>query len=123
METRKETRQVFRGEIYYANLSGAIGSEQQGHRPVLIVQNNTGNVHSPTVMVLPITKKLDIISPQPTHIDIKNFCGLEYDSTILAEQIRTIDKSRLGTKIGNLPYKMIKDVDEAMRIAQGIKEK
>ena len=116
METRKETRQVFRGEIYYANLSGAIGSEQQGHRPVLIVQNNTG-------MVLPITKKLDIISPQPTHIDIKNFCGLEYDSTILAEQIRTIDKSRLGAKIGNLPYKMIKDVDEAMRIAQGIKEK
>lgn len=123
MEAKRETRQVFRGEIYYANLSGAIGSEQQGHRPVLIVQNNTGNVHSPTVMVLPITKKLDIISPQPTHIDIKNFCGLEYDSTILAEQIRTIDKSRLGAKIGNLPYKMIKDVDEAMRIAQGIKEK
>lgn len=123
MEAKRETRQVFRGEIYYANLSGAIGSEQQGHRPVLIVQNNTGNIHSPTVMVLPITKKLDIISPQPTHIDIKNFCGLEYDSTILAEQIRTIDKSRLGAKIGNLPYKMIKDVDEAMRIAQGIKEK
>ena len=123
METRKETRQVFRGEIYYANLSGAIGSEQQGHRPVLIVQNNTGNVHSPTVMVHTINKKLDIISPQPTKKKKKNFCGLEYDSTILAEQIRTIDKSRLGAKIGNLPYKMIKDVDEAMRIAQGIKEK
>ena len=110
-----------RGEIYYANLSGAIGSEQQGTRPVLIVQNNTGNVHSPTVMVLPITKKLDVINPQPTHIDIKNFCGLEYECTILAEQIRTIDKSRLRAKIGNLPYKMIKTVNEAMQIAQGIK--
>ena len=121
METKKEVRQVFRGEIYNANLSGAIGSEQKGTRPVLIVQNNTGNVHSPTVMVLPITKKQDIINPQPTHIDIKNFCGLECDSTILAEQIRTIDKSRLGAKIGNLPYKMIKTVNEAMKIAQGIK--
>lgn len=120
LETKK-IRQVFRGEIYYANLSGAIGSEQQGTRPVLIVQNNTGNVHSPTVMVLPITKKLDVINPQPTHIDIKNFCGLEYECTILAEQIRTIDKSRLREKIGNLPYKLIKTVNEAMQIAQGIK--
>ena len=116
-------RYIYRGEIYYANLSGAIGSEQQGHRPVLIVQNNTGNVHSPTVMVLPITKKLDIISPQPTHIDIKNFCGLEYDSTILAEQIRTIDKSRLKEKIGHIDNnKIINEINNALGVSFGLEE-
>ena len=120
MNEKQITRQVFRGEIYFANLFGSIGSEQKGIRPVLIVQNNRGNVHSPTVTVLPITKKLDIVQ-QPTHIDIKNFCGLECESTILAEQIRTIDKSRLGEKIGSIPYKMFQEVNEAMKIAQGIK--
>ena len=119
---RRKTRQVYRGEIYYAKLFGAIGSEQKGTRPVVIIQNNTGNVYSPTTMVLPFTKRLDIVNPQPTHIDVKQFGGLKCDSTILAEQIRTIDKRRLCRKIGKLAPNIMEKLDLAIKIAQGIKK-
>lgn len=120
MEIRR-IRQVYRGEIYYAKLFGAIGSEQKGTRPVVIVQNNTGNVYAPTTMVLPFTKRLDIVNPQPTHIDVKQFAGLKCDSTILAEQLRTIDKRRLCRRIGKVPQNIMEKIDVAMKIAQGIK--
>jgi len=123
VETKRETRQIYRGEIYYAKLFEAVGSEQKGNRPVVIVQNNTGNEYSPTTIVLPFTKRLDIVNPQPTHIDVKQFGKLKCDSTILAEQIRTIDKSRLGDRLGKLPPNIMKKLDIAMKIAQGIKDK
>ena len=121
LEGIKEAKTVYRGEIYYAKLFGAIGSEQKGKRPVLVVQNNIGNMFSTTTLILPITKKIDIKDTQPTHIEIKNFEGLKYESVILAEQIRTIDKIRLCEKIGCLNYEMMKKVEKAMKIAQGMK--
>ncbi len=123
MEIKREKREIYRGEIYYARLFEAIGSEQSGNRPVVIVQNNIGNVYSPTTIVIPFTKRLDIVNPQPTHIDVKQFGNLKCDSTILAEQIRTIDKSRLGDKLGKLPPNIMKKLDIAMKIAQGIKDR
>ena len=123
MKIKREKREIYRGEIYYARLFEAIGSEQSGNRPVVIVQNNIGNVYSPTTIVIPFTKRLDIVNPQPTHIDIKQFGNLKCDSTILAEQIRTIDKSRLGDKLGKLPPNIMKKLDIAMKIAQGIKDR
>lgn len=123
MKIKREKREIYRGEIYYAKLFEAIGSEQSGNRPVVIVQNNIGNVYSPTTIVIPFTKRLDIVNPQPTHIDIKQFGNLKCDSTILAEQIRTIDKSRLGDKLGKLPPNIMKKLDVAMKIAQGIKDR
>lgn len=123
MEIKREKGEIYRGEIYYARLFEAIGSEQSGNRPVVIVQNNIGNVYSPTTIVIPFTKRLDIVNPQPTHIDVKQFGKLKCDSTILAEQIRTIDKSRLGDKLGKLPPNIMKKLDIAMKIAQGIKDR
>lgn len=123
MKIKREKREIYRGEIYYAKLFEAIGSEQSGNRPVVIVQNNIGNVYSPTTIVIPFTKRLDIFNPQPTHIDVKQFGNLKCDSTILAEQIRTIDKSRLGDKLGKLPPNIMKKLDVAMKIAQGIKDR
>ena len=113
-------KNVYRGEIYFANLSGAIGSEQKGFRPVVIVQNNVGNNYSPTVIAVPLTKICTSIDTQPTHIEIEKFNLLKYDSTILAEQIRTLDKSRLGDKIGQLPFYIMKKLDKGMLIAQGL---
>ncbi len=107
---------VKRGEIYYANLSPVIGSEQDGIRPVLIVQNNIGNKYSPTVIVVAITSKIK--NNMPTHIKIDGEkYGLEKDSVILAEQIRTLDKSRLMSKVGTLDDKMMSKVKEAILIS------
>ena len=83
---------IYRGEIYYADLSPAFGSEQGGIRPVVIVQNNTGNKHAPTTIIAPITSQIGK-KPLPTHI-LFNGCGIPKDSVILLEQIRTIDKGR-----------------------------
>ena len=111
--------QIRRGELYYADLSPVVGSEQGGIRPVLVVQNNIGNKFSPTVIVAAVTSKLSK-AKLPTHIEIgaQNF-GLEKDSVILLEQIRTLDKSRLQHKIGDLSDAQMKAVDRAILISLG----
>lgn len=94
---------IKRGEIYYADLRPAVGSEQGGIRPVLIVQNDVGNLYSPTVICVSITSKMSKAN-LPTHVDVHSSeeNGLKVDSTILLEQIRTIDKIRLKDKVGKL---------------------
>ena len=111
--------QIKRGELYYADLSPVVGSEQGGVRPVLVVQNNIGNKFSPTVIVAAITSKLSK-AKLPTHIEIQaSDFGLEKDSVILLEQIRTLDKSRLQNKIGDLSLNQMKNVDKAILISLG----
>ncbi|MEG2541566.1 MAG: type II toxin-antitoxin system PemK/MazF family toxin, partial [Clostridia bacterium] len=107
---------VKRGELYYADLSPVIGSEQGGVRPVLIVQNDIGNKYSPTIIAAAITSQLDK-AKLPTHIAISaEQYGLQKDSVILLEQIRTIDKKRLKEKIGELPTNLMSRVNEALLI-------
>ncbi len=110
---------IKRGDIFYANLSPVVGSEQGGIRPVLIVQNNIGNKYSPTVIVAAITSKINK-AKLPTHIelDAQNY-GLDKDSVILLEQIRTLDKARLLTKIGSASTRL-KDIDYALQISLGL---
>ena len=89
-----------RGEMYYADLGRGIGSEQEGRRPVLILQNNTGNKYSPTVIVAAISSKVDAKAKLPTHVELSaRQCDMVRDSVILLEQLRTIDKQRLKEKI------------------------
>ncbi len=111
---------VKRGEIYYADLSPVIGSEQGGVRPVLVVQNDIGNKYSPTVIVAAITSQIHK-GKLPTHIEISaSEYGLPKDSVILLEQIRTIDKKRLREKIGFLSPEAMKKVDEGLQISFGL---
>ena len=113
---------VKRGEIYYADLSPVVGSEQGGVRPVLVVQNDVGNRHSPTVIAAAITSKLDK-ARLPTHIAVpEGTCGLPQNSVVLLEQIRTIDKQRLKEKIGELPALMMARVNEALLVSLGFFE-
>lgn len=109
---------VYRGEIYYADLSPAVGSEQGGIRPVVILQNNMGNKHAPTTIIAPITSQIGK-KPLPTHI-LFNGCGMPKDSVILLEQIRTIDKSRLKQKMGCLPPEKVEVLDSAIKISLGL---
>lgn len=111
--------EIKRGDLFYADLSPVIGSEQGGIRPVLIVQNNVGNKYSPTIIAAAITSQLGK-AKLPTHIEIAKEHGLAKDSVILLEQIRTIDKQRLGEKIGQLPETMMNQVDKALRVSFGI---
>ena len=106
-----------RGEMYYADLGRGIGSEQEGRRPVLILQNNTGNKYSPTVIVAAISSKVDAKAKLPTHTAIRDFEGLNKDSIILLEQIRTIDKKRLQEYIGMLSESEMARVDKALAIS------
>ena len=109
-----------RGDIYYANLGEVVGSEQAGIRPVVVIQNNLGNRYSKTVIVLPITSRIK--NKLPTHVSIVgNRYGLEKDSIILTEQIRTIDKKRLISKVGRLDKKVLEDVKEAILISCGLR--
>jgi mRNA interferase MazF len=110
---------IRRGDMFYANLNPVIGSEQGDFRPVLIVQNNTGNTHSPTVVVVPITRNLQK-SRLPTHVTIPQSCGLESDSLALAEQIRTIDRSRLSDYIGHIGGNVQAEIDNALSVCVGI---
>ncbi|NLB81135.1 MAG: type II toxin-antitoxin system PemK/MazF family toxin [Clostridiaceae bacterium] len=113
---------VKRGDIFYADLSPVIGSEQGGVRPVLIVQNDIGNKYSPTVIAAAITSQINK-AKMPTHIEIDAaLYGLAKDSVILMEQIRTIDKKRLKEKIGHLDNELITKVDEALAISFGIED-
>ena len=111
---------IKRGDIYYADLSPVIGSEQGGVRPVLIVQNDVGNKYSPTVIAAAITSQTDK-SRLPTHIDIlPEHCGLSRDSVVLLEQIRTIDKRRLKQKITHLDEEAMARVDQGTKVSLGL---
>ena len=109
--------QIKRGDIFYADLSPVVGSEQGGIRPVLIIQNDIGNRHSPTVICAAITSRMNK-AKLPTHIAID---AAEYqmvkDSVILLEQLRTIDKSRLKDKVCHLDDEIIKKIDDALKIS------
>ncbi len=110
---------IKRGEIYYADLSPVVGSEQGGIRPILIVQNDTGNKYSPTVIAAAITSKLNK-AKLPTHIELsEGECGLSKNSVILLEQIRTLDKRRLREKLGELPTPTMNKVNTALLISLG----
>ena len=111
---------VKRGEIYYADLSPVVGSEQGGIRPALIVQNDVGNRHSPTVIAAAITSQKDK-AKLPTHISVQAAtCGLTKDSIVLLEQIRTIDKRRLKDRMGALDPPSMTRVDNALQISFGL---
>jgi mRNA interferase MazF len=113
---------VKRGDIYYADLSPVVGSEQGGVRPVLIVQNNVGNKFSPTVIAAAITSQINK-AKMPTHIEIGAAdYGLSKDSVILLEQVRTIDKKRLKERIGHLNENLMNRVNEAIEISLGLEE-
>jgi len=108
---------IRRGDIYYADLRPVVGSEQGGIRPVLIIQNDTGNRHSPTVIVAAITSKMNK-AKLPTHVELQTKqCQMVKDSVILLEQLRTIDKQRLRDKVCHLDEAMLERVDEALRVS------
>jgi mRNA interferase MazF len=111
---------VKRGEIYYADLSPVVGSEQGGVRPVLIVQNDVGNKFSPTVIAAAITSQKEK-SRLPTHIELPSVeCGLSRDSVVLLEQIRTIDKRRLKERMGLLDDSAMSEINKALSISFGL---
>lgn len=111
---------IKRGEIYYADLSPVVGSEQGGVRPVLIVQNDVGNKHSPTVIAAAITSQKDK-TRLPTHIQVTaEGCGLAKDSIVLLEQVRTIDKQRLKEKMGVLDDSSMDMVNQALSVSFGL---
>ena len=111
---------IKRGEIYYADLSPVIGSEQGGMRPVLIVQNDIGNRYSPTVIAAAITSQREKTN-LPTHIKVNaEGCGLSKDSIILLEQVRTIDKQRLKEKMGSLDGIEMSMVNQALSVSLGL---
>jgi len=111
---------IKRGEIYYADLSPVVGSEQGGMRPVLIVQNDVGNKHSPTVIAAAITSQKEK-SRLPTHISLNaQDCGLAKDSIVLLEQVRTLDKKRLKERMGELDNDSMSRVDNALSVSFGL---
>lgn len=117
--TKGDMEEIKRGEIYYADLSPVVGSEQGGVRPVLIIQNDVGNKYSPTVIVSAITSKLDK-AKLPTHIELSSAqYNLPKDSVALLEQIRTLDKRRLKGKLTSLSESKMKEVDRAILISLG----
>lgn len=111
---------IRRGDIYYADLSPVVGSEQGGLRPVLIVQNDVGNRHSPTVIAAAITSRMGK-TKLPTHIDLPGIeAGLAKDSVVLLEQIRTIDKQRLKEKMGHLGEETMRVINSAIVVSFGL---
>ena len=113
---------IKRGEIYYADLSPVVGSEQGGVRPVLIVQNDIGNKHSPTVIAAAITSQKEK-NKLPTHIELNAAdCGLAKDSIVLLEQVRTIDKKRLKERMGALDIGSMDMVDRALSVSFGLEQ-
>ena len=111
---------IKRGDIYYADLSPVVGSEQGGIRPVLIVQKDVGNKYSPTVIAAAITSQ-QFKTKLPTHISVDAaVCGLSKDSVVLLEQIRTLDKQRLREKMGNLPETDMNRINSALSLSVGL---
>ncbi len=115
-------KKIRRGDIYYADLSPVIGSEQGDYRPVLVVQNNLGNAYSPTIIITPITGKL-LKTILPTHVFLSTDCGLEKDSLVLTEQIRAIDRSRLYYYIGYAGKSAMLQIDRALLICVGLEQR
>ena len=113
---------IKRGDIFYADLNPVVGSEQGDVRPVLVVQNDVGNIHSPTIVVTPITKNLRK-NPLPTHVLLPTSCGLDAESLVLVEQIRTIDRSRLTGYIGRIGKKEQSQIDVALTVCVGIEQR
>lgn len=113
-------KNILRGELYYADLSPVVGSEQGGIRPVLVIQNNLGNKHSPTVIIAAITSKA-MKSTLPTHYLLTEINGLDRNSLVLLEQIRTIDKRRLKNYVGALCQSDMLNVDIALAVSVGLK--
>lgn len=111
-------KMVYRGEIYYADLSPVVGSEQGGYRPVVVLQNNKGNRYSTTVIVAPISSRMTK-NPLPTHVLIKNSC-LSKKSVVLLEQIRTIDKIRMHELVGKVDDFTLRKINKAIRTSLGI---
>ena len=111
---------VKRGELYYADLSPVVGSEQGGIRPVLVVQNDIGNKYSPTIIAAAITSKINK-AKLPTHIELPSAYGLAKDSVILLEQIRTLDKHRLRERAGQITPEDQKRVDQALDVSLGLR--
>ena len=112
---------IKRGDLYYADLSPVIGSEQGGVRPVLVVQNNIGNKYSPTIIAAAITSQMNKVK-LPTHIDLPVDSGLQKNSVALLEQIRTIDKTRLRDKIGSVDMSIMEKVNSALLVSLGFFE-
>jgi len=111
---------IKRGDIYYADLSPVVGSEQGGIRPVLIIQNDIGNRYSPTVIAAAITSRQGK-NNLPTHIAIEaGGCGLQKDSVVLLEQVRTLDKRRLREKMGSVDVKAMKEINQALSVSFGL---
>lgn len=111
---------IRRGDVYYADLRPVIGSEQGGVRPVLIIQNDMGNRHSPTVICAAITSRMNK-AKLPTHVSIDSrCCSIVKDSVVLLEQLRTIDKKRLREKVCHLDSDLIERIDEALRVSLDI---
>ncbi|MBQ3064283.1 MAG: type II toxin-antitoxin system PemK/MazF family toxin [Clostridia bacterium] len=112
--------QVKRGDIYYADLSPVVGSEQGGVRPVLIIQNDVGNRYSPTVIAAAITSRMSK-TKLPTHIEVyATRAGLSRDSVVLLEQLRTLDKRRLKEKMGHLDEGVMQEIDNAIAVSLGL---
>ena len=109
---------VKRGEIYYADLSPVVGSEQGGVRPVLIIQNDVGNRFSPTVIAAAITSRMDK-AKLPTHVELGQAKKLKKDSVLLLEQLRTIDKTRLGARVGEVGAETMQKINNALLISLG----
>ena len=108
---------IRRGDIYYADLRPVIGSEQGGVRPVLVIQNDIGNKHSPTVICAAITSKMNK-AKLPTHVELQAAeCALEHDSVVLLEQLRTIDKKRLKDKVCHLDTEILDRVNQALAVS------
>lgn len=111
---------VRRGDVFYADLSPVVGSEQGGIRPVLVVQNNVGNKYSPTIIVAAITSQTNK-SRMPTHVKVNDpSIGLPKESVVLLEQIRTIDKKRLREKVGRFNDDLMRRVDESLQVSVGL---
>lgn len=113
---------VKRGDVFYADLSPVVGSEQGGVRPVLVIQNDIGNKYSPTVIIAAVTSQINK-AKLPTHIEISgDEYGLNKDSVILTEQVRTIDKKRLKERIGHLDENLMAKVNDALQVSFGLDE-
>ncbi|MFQ9704500.1 MAG: type II toxin-antitoxin system PemK/MazF family toxin [Enterocloster clostridioformis] len=114
--------QIRKGDVYYADLTPVVGSEQGGVRPVLIIQNNIGNRHSPTVIVAAITQKPLQTPPSNPCVSLSAVCGLRQDSMVLLEQVQTIDQSRLREYIGRLNPSQLQFVNQALAVSFGMEQ-
>jgi len=122
MDVKNEMKPIKRGDIYFAALNPVIGSEQGDTRPVLIVQNDVGNKYSPTIVVVPLTCNLRK-NPLPTHVLIPQTAGIENDSLALAEQVRTLDRSRFDRYIGRISREQQLEIDMALAVCVGIEKR